>query len=130
MLCHEHLLNLGFVCLNLQVLRISVNFLLEIVINAFHCHHCSTAEQATTIFLHPLWPRARLAIWDVSNVFFVIYFIIMLFAHPLVSVVCRTSRRNADGQDIVFHALAHRDHMFLPFLNLNKNDFQSYLSNL
>ena len=43
----------------------------------------------------------------------------MLFPHPLVkSVVCRTGRKNAGGQDVVFHALAHRGHMFLPVLRL------------
>ena len=42
----------------------------------------------------------------------------MLFHHPLVSVLCRTGRRNADGQDVVFHVLAHRvrEHVYLSVL--------------
>ena len=42
----------------------------------------------------------------------------MLFPLPLVSVICMTGRRNAGGHDVVFHALAPREHMFLPVLRL------------
>ena len=65
-------------------------------------HRHSAAEQAITIFfilcdLEPDW------LYGLGQ---------MLFPHSLVSVVCGTGRRNADGQDVIFHVLAHRGHMF------------------
>ena len=42
----------------------------------------------------------------------------MLFLHALVSIVCKTGRRNACFQDIVFHVLAHRGKRRLHWLEL------------
>ena len=38
----------------------------------------------------------------------------MLFPYPLIGILCGTGRRNAGSQDVIFHALAHQGHMFLP----------------